>query len=102
MPNGFSMITRTSAPSWRSRPCAPSASTITGKKLGGGREVEGAVERFARALVEAVEHRCELAVDALVVERAGHVLDVREQPREHVLVGGRREKLRIACSHSAR
>ncbi len=58
------------------------------EELGRGREVEGAVERFARALVEAVEHERELAVDAVVVERAGHVLDVREQSREHVLVGG--------------
>ncbi len=58
------------------------------EELGRGREVEGAVERLACTLVETVEHEGELAVDALVVERAGHVLDVLEQPREHVLVGG--------------
>ena len=34
VPNGFSMITRTSAPSTRSRPCSPSLPTITGKNAG--------------------------------------------------------------------
>ncbi len=34
VPKGFSMTTRTSAGSWWARPELPSASTITGKKLG--------------------------------------------------------------------
>ena len=38
VPNGFSITTRTSAPSWWSSPCSPSLPTITGKK-------PGAVER---------------------------------------------------------
>ncbi len=38
VPNGFSMITRTSAPSVCARPALPSASTITAKN-------SGAVER---------------------------------------------------------
>ena len=34
VPNGFSMITRTSAPSRRFSPCSPSFSTINGKNIG--------------------------------------------------------------------
>ncbi len=33
-PNGFSMITRTSQPSWRASSRRPSASTMTGKNEG--------------------------------------------------------------------
>ena len=63
VPKGFSMITRTSA--WvvhrcgRS-PCAAEGLDDHGEEGGCGGEVEGAVELFARALLEAVEHLREL------------------------------------------
>ena len=34
VPNGFSMMTRTSASSTRFRPCSPRLPTITGKNVG--------------------------------------------------------------------
>ena len=86
-PNGFSMITRTSVSARRDRPLPPSWPMITGKKLGRGGEVEGAVQPHAGLLVEPVQHLAQRGVDARIVEHARHVPDVFEQPREHVLVG---------------
>ena len=57
------------------------------EEVGGGRQVEGAVERFPGLPVELVEHPRELGVDRLLVEFPGDVLDVLEQARQHVLVG---------------
>ena len=55
VPNGFSMITRTSA---RRAAPAPLAELLDDQReeVGGGRQVEGAIERFPGLLVELVEH----------------------------------------------
>ncbi len=58
-----------------------------GEEGGRGGEVERAVERLAGLLLALVEHLAELAVDGLVVERAGHVADVLEQAVQDVVVG---------------
>ena len=80
VPNGFSMITRTSASAWRGEAVRrPSSRDDHREEVGRGRQVEGAVERFAGLLVELVEHLLELGVDGLLVEFARDVLDVLEQ-----------------------
>jgi hypothetical protein len=57
------------------------------EEAGGGGEVERAVERLTRFFLEAVEHGPQLAVDRLVVEGPGHVLEVVQQALQDVLVG---------------
>ena len=57
------------------------------EEVGGGRQVEGAVERFSGLAVELGEHLLELGVDGLLVEFAGDVFDVLEEAPQHVLVG---------------
>jgi hypothetical protein len=51
VPNGFSMITRTSAPR-AVQPVPPSCSTMTGRTRR-GRQVEARLQRLAGVLVEA-------------------------------------------------
>ena len=57
------------------------------EQLRRGREVEGAVQALAGLFVEAVEHARQLPIQRPVVERAGQVAHVLEQPPQHVLVG---------------
>ena len=87
MPNGFSMITRTSASLVVLELGVSELLDDHREELRRGRQVEGAVHRFAGLLVEAVEHLAELAVDRRVIEHAGHVAHVVQQLFQHVLVG---------------
>src|SRR5262249_42296192 len=64
-----------------------------GEEGGRRREVEGTVQRFASARVKAVQHLVQASVNRLVVEHAGHVLDVLQQPLEHLLVRGSAREL---------
>src|ERR671933_117330 len=74
VPNGFSMIKRTSAPSRRSSPRSPGLATITGKD---GR----VVRRPARELLDRLaRHVAELVVGHLAARDAAQVEALGQRP----------------------
>ena len=89
VPNGFSMIARTSKSSERASPAAPRARDDHREELGRGREVEGARHRLAGDGVELLERGGDVGVGVGVAEAARHVAQLREQAVEHAVVGRR-------------